>query len=244
MGRVSQISPNPTGQQCPTRAGETDTFSAFECNQAQAAAYCASRGINWRLPTMRELVSLVDWTAYSPSSKPARAAIRLVSFPGTPATDFWTSTRDASDPGQAWSVHFFNGSTGAAPVTRPHRVRCVSPSATPRCYSRRYQVRTAGEISDAATGLTWEQATNALRWNDATTPCPDGWRLPSLTELQTIVDDRTKCPTIDPIFAGTPASFFWTASSSPEGHWYVDFALGGIHGPADSNQMYQVRCVR
>lgn len=243
-GLLWETRPSPTGEQCPTRASGTDTFSAFTCNQAEAAAYCASRGINWRLPTMRELVSLLDWTTYSPSSSLSPAMIKLASFPGTPATAFWTSTLDASEPGQAWRVDFAYGSTEGTPVTWSLRVRCVSPGAAARCYAKRYQIRTAGEISDAATGLTWRQTTEALGWNDATTYCPEGWRLPSLIELQTIVDDRTRCPAIDSIFAGTPTTLFWTSSSSPRGHWYVNFANGGIVGPSNSDQKRQVRCVR
>ena len=76
------------------------------------------------------------------------------------------------------------------------------------------------------------------------------WRLPSLTELQTIVDETKGDPTTPPIdgaaFPGTPLGYFWT--SSPQAGdstyaWYVAF----IHGHADvdltMNRNY-VRCVR
>jgi len=58
----------------------------------------------------------------------------------------------------------------------------------------------------------------------------EGWRLPTLDELMSIVDDTRACPTIDPdAFPGTPKATFWTATpceDDPGNAWVVDFTLG------------------
>jgi len=72
-------------------------------------------------------------------------------------------------------------------------------------------------ITDEATGLTWMQNDNGagLLWDDALSYCEtlslggsDDWRLPNVKELHSIVDysrspDATNSPAIDPIFNTT-----------------------------------------
>jgi len=57
----------------------------------------------WRIPTRRELVTLVDDTRHSP-------AIDTTFFPETASDWFWTSTVAAPSPGDcAWYVNFGYG---------------------------------------------------------------------------------------------------------------------------------------
>jgi hypothetical protein len=57
----------------------------------------------WRLPTHRELLSLVDGSCFGPS-------INRTWFPDTPGEDYWTSTSSPDDPdGKAWTIEFFEG---------------------------------------------------------------------------------------------------------------------------------------
>jgi hypothetical protein len=67
--------------------------------------YCGSlvlNGSGWRLPTMQELLTIVDYSASSPS-------IDATAFPSTPVTGFWTATVQQGDGGQ-WVVNFSDGS--------------------------------------------------------------------------------------------------------------------------------------
>jgi hypothetical protein len=50
-----------------------------------AANYCTGLAGGFRVPTTKELLSLIDPTAYSP-------AIDGNAFPNTPSADFWAST--------------------------------------------------------------------------------------------------------------------------------------------------------
>ena len=60
----------------------------------------------WRLPTRRELLSIVHNGAYSP-------AIDQTYFPGTASSWYWSSDTYAPDPAVAWGVFFYDGFAGA-----------------------------------------------------------------------------------------------------------------------------------
>ena len=228
-------------------------------SQLEAARHCADLGPGWRLPTRLELVSLVDFTVNEPGPTIDQAA-----FPDTPVDfPYWTSSPDLGYS-TAWSVDFSKGATvGRINVSDPAQdlyvpnqlVRCVRWT-TPRCQPDRFQLQAYGLVNDTATGRTWQQSVtdggSGLSWDAATASCAglgDGWRLPSLTELQSIVDDTTRYPAIDTaVFPTDPADLFWT--SSPEltiggqgSIFAVFFGDGSTNANFWSNQG-RVRCVR
>ena len=86
-----------------------------------ANARCSSLGSNgggWRLPTLRELLTLVDVTHYDP-------AIDASAFPGTPSEFFWSSSPSRAPAGSAWGVNFTRGASGAGFVITAAHVRCA-----------------------------------------------------------------------------------------------------------------------
>lgn len=88
---------------------------------SEADAYCASLsigGTSGRLPTLRELHTLVDESRFNPS-------IDGSTFPGTPSASFWSSTPVASNAGLTWAVDFNVGLNWGSPVGDPLLVRCV-----------------------------------------------------------------------------------------------------------------------
>ena len=101
-------------------------------------------------------------------------------------------------------------------------------------------------------GSTVVAADRRARQDNANTYCAglslggSGWRLPTLTELESIVDTAYR-PTIDPTaFPSTPADWFWTSSpyvgSSGFG-WIVYFNYGSS-AYDDTASTNRVRCVR
>jgi hypothetical protein len=74
------------------------------------------------------------------------------------------------------------------------------------------------------------------------------WRLPSATELLSIVDYRLGGPSIDPtMFPSTPWDLFWSASSvpaSPTTAAIVSFGSGPIGLSGKASPPYNTRCVR
>jgi hypothetical protein len=118
----------------------------------------------------------------------------------------------------------------------------------------RYVVR-PGTVYDTKTKLTWQKVPGptSYTWADANTYCGQldldamKWRLPSVKELETLVDSSRTSPAIDlAAFPNTPSQFFWTASlvtHFPSNGWTVDFNRGSENFfPLTSTQL--VRCVR
>jgi hypothetical protein len=217
--------------------------------QRDAIKTCADLGGGWRLPTRIELVSLVDFTVGKPGP-----TINPI-FPKTPSAIFWSSSHAACDTGTGWAVGFDDGSTHQQKeTTNTFKIRCVlGARAASACSPARYQPQAEGSVRDTATGLTWQRATSVktMVWSDAKTYCRNlgkDWRLPSLTELQTIVEDTKEVPPVDVVaFPNTPRDgVFWTSSPQAgvaDSAWYVT----SVHGHADVQATTDggwVRCVR
>lgn len=120
----------PTGQYVISNGTVFDTKSqlTWEQNPSMplvsfdaANAYCQGlslAGGNWRLPSIKEIQTIVDETRVDPAIDPAV-------FPNTPLAKFWSSTRMAGDPASAWEIHADYGATGVDDVAALHNVRCV-----------------------------------------------------------------------------------------------------------------------
>ncbi len=70
--------------------------------------------------------------------------------------------------------------------------------------------------------------------------------MPSLKELQTIVDETLSDPAIDPVFPATPSDRFWSSTpvaGAPTFASTVLFYDGALNGDLTSASHY-VRCVR
>ena len=87
------------GRDCENGRGEERLLSRTEATAA-AAALRRRSGLDWRLPTVKELDSLLELGCKSP-------AIAADLFPATPVRPFWSGTASAGDAGQGWFVNFF-----------------------------------------------------------------------------------------------------------------------------------------
>ena len=111
-----------------------------------------------------------------------------------------------------------------------------------------------GTVTDTQTGLMWQQVDDGAdrNWQDAQEYAAalniaghDNWRLPTIQELQGLVDYERYDPAIDPIFHC--ASGYYgsgsTYASNQSYAWHVGF-YGGYVGYASKTFGYYVRCVR
>ncbi|MBM3254534.1 MAG: DUF1566 domain-containing protein [Candidatus Omnitrophica bacterium] len=73
---------------------------------------------DWRLPNVRELLSLVDYSRSAP-------AINTTYFPNTALTDYWSSTTHALTTSQAWGVCYDYGRSFHFDKSETNYVRCV-----------------------------------------------------------------------------------------------------------------------
>jgi len=91
-----------------------------------------------------------------------------------------------------------------------------------------------------------------MTWQDAIDYCnglsfggSSDWRLPSFTELDSIVDYGRYNPAINPVFM-CESHYYWSATTyadNTEYAWYVVFDHGGDYRYDKTNHFY-VRCVR
>jgi hypothetical protein len=114
-------------------------------------------------------------------------------------------------------------------------------------------------VRDNETGLVWERtpALGANSWSGATITCAQhavggrkGWRLPSFTELDSLVDPGVATPglTLPPghPFQNVQPSNYWSATTratDPTVAFTVDFNLGNVYAFSKSS-IYLLWCVR
>jgi Protein of unknown function (DUF1566) len=125
----------------------------------------------------------------------------------------------------------------------------------------------ADTVKDNETTLVWQRqvetaggascgdgSRGCYAWLDAKVYCQgltladaNDWRLPTVYELQTIVDESRFGPAIDmTAFPGTPSTVFWSSTSFADGSSDaapVDFLYGSVFYRPMSG-MFRVRCVR
>jgi len=116
---------NGTVYDTKTKLTWQQTVPSTTYTWANAKTYCGSAavstslgGTGWRLPTLKELQTIVDYSQSNPS-------IDSTAFPSTPGNVFWSSSPLAGSSSNAWSVDFGYGYTGNVVVSNPRYVRCV-----------------------------------------------------------------------------------------------------------------------
>lgn len=86
---------------------------------SEAREHCQSEGSGWRLPSFRELLSIVDPTRIAP-------AIDIGGFPSAAPYAYWSgSLYPAGNEETAWTVHFEAGNSSTEALLSTHYVRCV-----------------------------------------------------------------------------------------------------------------------
>jgi len=116
-----------------------------------------------------------------------------------------------------------------------------------------------GTVLDTKTKLVWQQppAAAPMAWAAAKSYCAglgatlggSGWRLPTIKELQTLVDVSVATgPTIDPTyFPNTGMGGFWSSTpstASTTAAWVLSFNPNAGEGQAGMSGNASVRCVR
>lgn len=217
---------------------------------------------NWRLPTIKELATLVNLGRVKPAIDPIFAA--TTHSTSETSSNYWSATTKAGDPPYAWLVNFYYGHINAESLkSSGYYVRAVC-DVQPFLPVKRF-VDNGDTVTDTVNGLEWQKATmditengtaDAMNWKDAlaaaenlTLAGKSDWRLPNINELRSLVDYSQYSPAIDPIFADTTkSSNYWSSTSDV---YYtgragdVNFSTGydDTSGDDKTNHFY-VRAVR
>jgi len=116
--------------------------------------------------------------------------------------------------------------------------------------------RSNSVVIDHVTGLEWQdnlQAKTIVKnWIEAKDYCVNldlngiGWRLPTIQELQSIVEYGAISPSMSTIFKNYTSGIYWSLTTLPSlsNHaYYVDFDRGSTEENNKASN-YHVRCVR
>ncbi len=221
---------------------------------AAAASACdalAAGGFaDWRLPTVAEALSLVDFSKANPA-----VALPLTVTPGAVA---WTLVTHGA---LAWTVAFDDGSSALLPMGALASAWCVRADpwpkpVPPQRFLAQGPLGTTDNIAtDTNTGLQW-QATDspipqapidALGWCRNLGIQGHGWRRPTVQELLSILDRSGSQPTIAPGFFQMASGLFQTATfdaGAPNSIWVVDFDTAAL-APFDLfSAVFALHCVR
>lgn len=218
------------------------------------------QGTGWRLPSRIELMSIADYSRISPSTD-------IDAFtPLVPYDNFWSLS---SIPGttKAWTVRFYEGLLQSRNQSSSYYARCVrgngDPGLTNKVPTNHYSSPAYGEVLDNYTRLVWQekdsQPKQTMSFQTALGYCANlslngkKWRLPSIKELATLVNEfapaSESAPVVEmSVFGTMAAANYWSSSlynnqqpTSSTYPWTLKFADGSI---SSSESSAYAKCVQ
>ena len=211
---------------------------------------------DWRLPTIKELSTLVDSSIPIPGP-----TINTDYFLNTQPSFYWSSTNNARTPNNACCVNFKDGSVECSARTDFDFIVMAVRGEQIGPFDDLFYLEDNddGTVTDLETGLMWQQDTapGTYTWREALPYCEnltldghDDWRLPNRNELQSIIDYSKFTPSIDAVF-NAESTFYWTSTTyTPYDNvlpyaWVVSFNDGLINCCGDKRSpLGYVRAVR
>ncbi|MFS1424889.1 DUF1566 domain-containing protein [Shewanella sp. 10N.286.48.B5] len=191
-------------------------------NAAEAVNYCDSLELegqsDWRLPFMKELVSIADYGEFRP-------AIDMNAFLNMPrmSSGIWAlPISDHKD--HVWHVGFPDAHIMGQHTASTKLVRCVRAEQDSGFHTNDFIDNNDKTVTDKLTNLQWQQEVGPSRrdWENSIQYCENlelagkkDWRLPQVKELVSIVNYNKFNPSIDEeFFPNTPYKYYFWSSTS------------------------------
>jgi len=242
-GTVTDLNTGLMWQQMP----ELYNKKTFNEALAEADTFSLAGYNDWRLPTIKELYSLIDFRGSSMMLSPyIDTSYFGFRFGDTSLGErvidgqYWSSTRyvgfTMNGDSTAFGVNFADGRIKgypAEPVGPPGNeftmksfVRYVR--GNPNYGINNFVDNGDGTVTDLATGLMWQKDDNGdtLNWVDALDYAEnlsvaeyDDWRLPNAKELQSIVDYTRAPDAVNPSQQGTAIDPIFNVTKTESWYW-------------------------
>ena len=193
---------------------------------------------DWRLPSRRELVSIMNYEQRAPD----RSVFQQ-------SGAYWSSSEHGPT---AWMVAGGAASIGFGNKDSVLDVKCVRGTAWGL---NGYTDNGDGTVTDVMSGLVWQQAADVVArdWATALSHCEgltlagsSDWRLPDVKELESLVAHAS--PSIDgAYFPATQPGSYWSSTTDPTNPgaaWSIDFYDGTVYEGVAKILFKFTRCVR
>ncbi len=237
-----------TGSTC---SGEARTYTTCDQANALTGTVTFAGQSDWRVPNIRELLTIVDRTVSNP-------AIDSAAFPNTPGK--FESSFYCLDSSVGYTMVSFSRGDLFSKSLGNNAVRMVRGGETFSALlsldrpTSDYVDHGDGTVTHTPTRLTWKRCAEGQTWTGSTCSGPpnryislasaaltgttafagkNDWRLPTEEELLSLVDYRTYDPAINSnVFPGTLSRDwlpYWSGSNfagGSNGTWFVDFYTG------------------
>jgi hypothetical protein len=225
---------------------------SWEEAQASAAALRTGGHGDWRVPTIKELYTLIDFRGwFAPTAAQSRPFIDAVAFEFAYAeggrffdVQLWSSTAYVATTMDGdetvFGVNFADGRVKGYPRFQPgSRVprRMFTRFVRGPAYgANEYRSNGDGTVTDRGSGLTWQQRDDGRprNWRDALAYCTAlrlggeaDWRVPDAKELHSIVD-YTRAPAATGSAAVAPP----LEASTIESYFWTSTTV--LDGPPDA----------
>jgi len=219
----------------------------------QAAVNLSLAGYNdWRIPTVTELLSVVNDNLNKPPFE---------SILGTSKSEyFWSAEHVSGDSRKTWVLNAGGGigdknpeESHASGGDKIYSLKCVRGNL--HVPDTRFIENGDGTVTDNFTGLMWlQKSSGEMDLQNAQTYAKslslagyDDWRLPDMTELAMLCDRNQTNPALNRIvFSSIFPGKYWTASAlagQMDKQWFVDLSKG-MSGYESPNSGLYVPCVR
>ena len=219
---------------------QTSTYQDITIDDS--AEICGRSG--WRLPTIEELRSIVNYGSSSPA---VDSSYFSAIADGHSSAEFWTSTVfNYSGSNYYWQIDFGDVGDTNKYFTNSDRYMLVTSADNPdylleRWPNNRYSDNGDGTVTDTYTNLIWMRCSLGQDWNSSSGACDeaassfswsgalnqarkssyaeyDDWRLPNVKELTSLLKHTSSSPSINStIFPNIPTdsnTYFWTSTPS------------------------------
>lgn len=222
---------------------------------------------DWRLPTIKELFTLVHKGEYHPAvNQEYFPNIQFSTTYPPPSLVYWSSTEYVRGSDRAWFLNFrdgdifYDGRSYDFPGHKDHQNYVLAVRGGQ--YNSSLVDNHDGTVTDTATGLIWQQNgptdtdgnPMSMTWDEALAYCEGldlagrSWRLPNINELQSIVDYRIFDPSVETsFFPDILSESYWSSTTfarDPNIAWDTHFREGDILlSGGDKSENHYVRAV-